>query len=336
MNEELTPLPVEASAEPVLKSERALPPKITKKDFERHAATRRNKILFWAKTGLFLLLSSFLVSFTAYALIAPNEFTIGGITGIAILLNAKFGWAQSILLFCFNLPLVVLSFFFVKKKFAILTTANIGLQTIWLLVLERALPTFEIKFGTGGEKIFAAIAAGICIGLAIWLAFKIGGSTGGADILAVMIQRKLAAGSIAWMLFAINCFIIGSSVFVFQGDTPAATLLPIMMSAFEAYIEGKTNDALTNGFQSAIEFRIITDKPEEMSHALMHELSRGVTAQPATGMYTKENHTMLLCVVSRRQVATLRRIMKETDPDSFAVMSAVSQVLGLGFYQSEM
>ncbi len=336
MNEELSTLPLEASAEPAPTQKRALPPKITKKDFERHAALRRNKILFWVKTGLFLLLSSFLVSFTAYALIAPNEFTIGGITGIAILLNAKFGWAQSLLVFAFNLPLVVLSFFFVKKKFAILTTANIGLQTVWLLVLELALPTFEIKFGNNGEKIFAAIAAGICIGLAIWLAFKIGGSTGGADILAVMIQRKLAAGSIAWMLFAINCFIIGSSVFVFQGETPAATLLPIMMSAFEAYVEGKTNDALTNGFQSAIEFRIITDKPEEMSHALMHELSRGVTAQPATGMYTKENHTMLLCVVSRRQVATLRRIMKETDPDSFAVMSAVSQVLGLGFYQSEL
>ncbi|MBQ8322493.1 MAG: YitT family protein [Clostridia bacterium] len=318
--------------------EQTLPPKITKKDFERNAASRRSKILYWTKAVFFLLLSSFLVSFTSYALIAPNEFTIGGITGIAILLNVATAGKiqQSVIVFAFNLPLVVLSFFFVKKKFALLTAANIGLQTLWLLLLENALPTFEIKFGTSGEKIFAAIAAGICIGVAICLAFKIGGSTGGADILAVMIQRKFAAGSIAWMLFVINCVIICCSVFVFRGDTPAATLLPIMMSAFESYVESKTNDALTNGFQSAIEFRIITDKPEEMARALMKELSRGVTAQPAKGMYTKENRTMLLCVVSRRQVATLRRIMKETDPDSFAVMSAVSQVLGLGFYTSEM
>ena len=318
--------------------QQALPPKITKKDFEKNAALRKNKILYWGKTVLFLLLSSFLLSFTAYALITPNEFTIGGISGIAILLNSATDGRvkQSVILFLFNLPLVVLSFFFVKKKFAILTAAHIALQTLWLMLLEGKLPDFEIKFGTNGEKIFAAIAAGICIGLAIWLAFKIGGSTGGADILAVMIQRKVAAGSIAWLLFAINCIVIGASVFVFQGDTPAATLLPIMMSAFEAYIEGKTNDALTNGFQSAIEFRIITNKPEEMSHALMKELSRGVTAQPATGMYTKADYTMLLCVVSRRQVATLKRIMKEIDPDSFAVMSSVSQVLGLGFYQNDM
>ena len=109
-----------------------------------------------------------------------------------------------------------------------------------------------------------------------------------------------------------------------------------MLSAFESYIESKTNESLTNGFQSAREFRIITDKPDEMAQALMRELSRGVTAVPATGMYTKLTHTMLICVVNRRQVATLRRIMKKVDPDSFAVMSNVSQVLGLGFYTEEL
>ena len=74
---------------------------------------------------------------------------------------------------------------------------------------------------------------------------------------------------------------------------------------------------------------------EEMSPALMHELSRGVPALPAKGMYSKEMHSMLLCVVSRRQVPVLRKIMKQVDPDSFAVMSKVSQVLGLGFYSDD-
>ena len=73
-----------------------------------------------------------------------------------------------------------------------------------------------------------------------------------------------------------------------------------------------------------------------MANALMRSLSRGVTAIPATGMYTKITHSMLVCVVSKRQVVTLRRIMKAVDPDSFAVMSAVSQVLGLGFYVNEL
>lgn len=326
-----------------------LPPKITKESLNKLEGTKKQRVMRWIKSILFTVISSLLISIAAYALIAPNNFTIGGITGIAILVNVATSGRipQSIVLFSINLPLIVLSFFFVKKRFAILSALNIGLQSLWLLLVEKIFQSsIEITF-PGGEtaKIFAAIAAGICIGTAIVLAFKAGGSTGGADILAVMIQKKIPAGSIAWILFGINCFVIGASIFVFkpanmdqltQAELLGARLLPIALSAFEAYIESKTNESLTNGFQSAIEFRIITDKPTEMATALMTELSRGVTAIPATGMYTKISHTMLLCVISRRQVPIVQRIMKSIDPDAFAVTSKVSQVLGLGFYRSEL
>lgn len=320
----------------------ALPKKITKEDLRKEATTRRGKIFYWTKTVVLLLISSLLISFAAYSLIMPNNFTIGGASGIAILLDVSFGIPQYIIVFAINIPLVLFSFFFVKKKFALLTAAHILLQTLWLALIEILFPDFQIVFGEGGEKIFAAIAGGLCIGVAIALAFKIGGSTGGADVLAVVIQRKFNAGSVARVIFFINCIIIGSSVFVFYKLNPdgsinyGATLLPIMMSVFEAYIESKANESITSGFHSAIEFRIITDKPEEISLALMKELGRGVTAVPATGMYTKINRTMLLCVVSRRQVTALQRIVKQIDPDSFAVTSKVSQVLGLGFYSGEL
>ena len=318
------------------------PPKITKENINPDAKTPKGKIMLWVKSILFTLLSSLLVSCAAYALIAPNDFTIGGIAGISILLDIAFGVPQWCITFGLNLPLVVLSFFFVKKRFAILTTINILSQSLWLFLLEEFFPTFEIVF-PGGEasKLFAALAAGLCLGTGIALAFKTGGSTGGADILAVMIQKKIGANSIAWILFTINCIVIGSSVFVLDKYNPdgtlalGATLLPVVLSAFEAYIDSRTNEMLTNGLHSGVEFRIITDKPEEMAVALMKELSRGVTAMPAKGMYTKETHTMIVCVISRRQVATLKRIMKQVDPDSFAVMTKVSQVLGLGFYREE-
>lgn len=320
-----------------------LPKKITRADLAPKT-DKNSQIKYWMRAILHIMISSLLVSFAAYSLIVPNEFTIGGAGGIAILVNVASGGKipQSIVSFSINLPLVVLAFFFVKRRFAVLTALNIAGQTLWLLLFEQVFPDFRITF-PGGEasKIFAAVAAGVCFGIAIPLAFKVGGSTGGADILAVLIQKKLAAGSIAWLLFIINCTIIGSSVFVFYELDESgnilygATLLPIIMATFEAYIESKTNETITNGFQSAIEFRIITDKPEEMATAMMKELSRGVTAIPATGMYTKIAHTMLLCVISRRQVAALKRIMKTVDPDSFAVTSKVSQVLGLGFFANE-
>ena len=318
----------------------ALPKKITKEDIQAENNTTRGKTVYLAKIVLFLLISSFLVSFAAYSLITPNQFTIGGISGIAILINmATHGIVpQWVILVGINLPLVVCSFFFVKKKFAILTTANIGLQTIWLALLEEVFPTFQIAFGGDGEKIFAAIGAGLCIGTAIALALKIGGSTGGVDILAVMIQRKVSASSIARVILIISTIIILSSLFVFYDKEAslAHNVLPIMMAVFEVYVESNINEAITNGFHSAIEFRIITRQPEEMSIALMRELRRGVTSLPATGMYTKENYAMLVCVVHRRQVGALQRIIKSVDPDSFAVMSGVSQVMGLGFYRSEL
>lgn len=316
-----------------------LPKKITKADLQAESNSKRGKTLYVIKTILFLLASSFLISFAAYSLISPNHFTIGGASGIAILVNSKIkAIPQSVILFGINLPLVVCSFFFVKKKFAILSASNIILQTAWLILLEKAFPNFQLTFENGGEKIFAAIAGGLCIGTATALALKIGGSTGGADIVAVMIQRKVSASSIARYILAINSVIILSSLFVFYDPQKelAYNVLPIMMSIFEVYVESNVNESITNGFHSAIEFRIITSKPEEMSFALMHELSRGVTALPATGMYTKEQYSMLLCVVNRRQVSALQRIIKSVDPDSFAVMSGVSQVIGLGFHRPEL
>lgn len=315
----------------------ALPEKITKEHFIKNENSTHSKILYVIKTALCLIFSSFMISFAAHCLIEPNEFTIGGAAGIAIMISYATHGAipQSLVSFCINCPLVILSFFFVKRKFAILSTINILLQIVWLVLLETLNAPLIIF--TESSRIFAALAGGVCIGVAIALAFKVGGSSGGADIIAVILQKKVQSSSIAWMIFFVNAVVIGASFFVYNETEVdlAIRLLPIFMSVFESYIESKINDSITNGFQSAIEFRIITKKPEELSLAIMHELSRGVTGITATGMYTKEERPMLVCVIGKRQVGALRRIMKEIDPDSFAVMSNVSQVLGLGFFSSE-
>ena len=209
---------------------------------------------------------------------------------------------------------------------------NVVMQTVWLTIMEHLnMPQLIFE-----EKIFAALAGGIGIGAAIAFAFKLGGSTGGMDIVAVMVQKKFPAPSIAWMIFILNCIVIATSFFVYKVDGDVtASVLPLIMAACEQYVESKVNDAITNGFHSAIEFRVITDKPEEMALTIISKLGRGVTSIPATGMYTRETHSMLVCVINRRQIATFRKILKDVDPDSFAVMSGVSQVLGLGFFSGE-
>ena len=316
-------------------AEFSLPKKITKTEIQEE--TIRHKAAYNIKTALFILASSLLVGFASHCLIEPNEFTIGGIAGIAIMTSYATNQAvpQSLIVFCLNMPLLIVAYFFLKKRFTLLTISNILLQTLWLFIFEQTdFPV--IKFTDDGTRIFAAVGAGICIGSSVALALKAGGSTGGIDTLAVMVQKKISAGSIAQMIFWFNCVIIGASFFVFKKDGAdlAMSLLPVLLSLFESYIESKANDSITNGFQSAVEFRVITSKPEEMSFALMTNLSRGVTAVPAKGMYSKEGKSLLMCVISRRQINAFKRIIQQIDPDCFAVLANVSQVVGLGFYQS--
>ena len=314
-----------------------LPKKITKETLQPKDP-KKAVVSTVLKSTIYVIISAFLIALPVHCLIGEhNNFTIGGAAGLAaIIASITNGFIpKSVASFLINSPLLVIAFFFVKRKFAILSVSNILLQSLFLFLFEQ-LNVPLITFNESAT-IFAAIASGVCVGTAVALAFKIGGSTGGVDILAVIIQKKFPAPSIARMIFAVNAVIIGASFFVFyeSENSIAANLMPIMLALFEAYSESKTNDSITNGFQSAIEFRIITDKPEEMSLALMRELSRGVTSVPATGMYTHEQHAMLICVINRRQVTALQKIMKKIDPNAFAVMTNVSQVLGLGFFSSE-
>lgn len=310
-----------------------LPPKKTKESFLPEGS-KKEKTLYIFKTAILIVVSAFLLSFSSHCLIAPNDFVIGGISGIAIILeritNGKI--PQSVSVFSINLPLLIIAFFAVKKKFAILTFVHVLLQSAFFTLLEL-LNAPSLVFS---EKIFAALAGGIGVGTSIALAFKAGGSTGGADVIAVMVQKKFPAPSIAWMIFIVNCVIIASSFFVYRvpGDA-MKSILPLIMAACEQYVESKVNDSITNGFHSALEFRVITDKPDEMAFAIISKLGRGVTSMPATGMYTHETHSMLVCVINRRQIAAFRKILKDVDPDSFAVMSNVSQVLGLGFFSGD-
>lgn len=315
-------------------------------------------VIFIVKTAVLLLFSSLLVSFAAHCLIEPNEFTIGGVAGIAILISYATNGTipQSLLVFCINMPLLIGSYFFVKKRFAFLTIVNIALQSLWLVILEQTNansllqslwgsilenPNFPLiqlfQFVNANPRIFAAIGAGVCLGAAVAFALKAGGSTGGIDVLAILVQKKIPAGSIAKMIFLLNSIVIGTSFFVFrsEGENFFISLLPILLSLFEAYIESRANDSITNAFQSAVEFRVITSNPDEMAAALMRNLSRGVTVMPAKGMYSKEDKSLLMCVISRRQINAFKKVIKYVDPDSFAVLTNVSQVFGLGFYQSE-
>ena len=302
----------------------------------RNKVSKQDKNFDLLKSLALILASSVLIAVAVHCFINPNGFTIGGIAGLSVTLSYVTNGAlkPSVIVFCLNVPLLVVSYFFVKKKFAVLSLLNSILQSLWLAIFETTLFPV-VHFQDAGLKIFAALATGVCLGAAVALALKAGGSTGGLDVLAVMIQKRTSFSSIAQLIAILSSSVIILDFFVrLQPEQDLSiSLLPILLALAEIYFERKTNDTITNGYRSAIEFRVITDKPDCLASALMTELSRGVTAIPATGMFMKQEHTMLVCVVSRNQINAFKRIIKRVDPDSFAVLSNVSQVVGSGFYQ---
>ncbi len=176
-----------------------------------------------------------------------------------------------------------------------------------------------------GERTIAAIAGGVLGGVGSAIMLKLGGSRGGTDILAAIIQRRYSATNIAWFIFVLDGIVVLASVFVYPNP-----IVPIMLALIEIYVESKVTEVILQGFQSALKFEIVTKDPEGLSRDIMENLARGVTMLPAKGMYTGSDSALLICVVRKRQMTQFREILKRHE-GTFAYVSGANEVMGEGF-----
>ena len=151
---------------------------------------------------------------------------------------------------------------------------------------------------------------------------KLGGSRGGTDILAAIIQRRYSATNIAWFIFVLDGIVVLASVFVYPNP-----IVPIMLALIEIYVESKVTEVILQGFQSALKFEIVTKDPEGLSRDIMENLARGVTMLPAKGMYTGSDSALLICVVRKRQMTQFREILKRHE-GTFAYVSGANEEIG--------
>lgn len=276
------------------------------------------------RSGIFswtmIVVSGFLRAFAIHSFINPNNFAAGGVTGAATMLTYVTGWNSGIFLFGINIPLLIVGFIFISKMFAVKTAASLGLSSLLLWMFEA------VGFFTySEERILAAVAGGLVGGVGLALMFKAGGSSGGTDIIATMVHRKYKSAGVSWFIFAMDATVVLVSFFVYDYK-----LTPVLLSFIEMFFSAKACDLILSGFKSAIKFEVITTHPEEISQEIISTLGRGVTALPATGMYSHDGKTLLVCIVRRRQLAQFQRIIKKY-PETFAYISTTSEVMGLGF-----
>lgn len=261
-----------------------------------------------------------LVAFAIEYFYAPNNIAAGGVTGIAIILNAIMpNLSIGLITLVLNGVLFIVAFIFIDGSFGVKTIyASLGLSIIiWLIekFLSPAAITNDLMIAT----IFGALIS--AIGMA--LVFNENASTGGTDILAKILNVFFHL-DIGKSLLAVDFIITLVSVLVFGVNVALYSMLSIILL-------GIIVDRLIEGFNSCKSVFIISKNSYEISRYIIDTLERGCTFLNGVGAYTGKDINVLYAVISRNEFIKLKKIIKDIDPGAFITVGEVHEVLGEGF-----
>ena len=300
---------------------------------------KRRLVLDEIKEITIVVMATLLYSLTTYMFILPNEFAPSGLSGILAFVAyiAKDLNTGTFTLLFLNIPLLILAFFYLSKRFAFRTTISVFVLCGSLFLFGLFDKEGKLQFvgitqsgeSDFGKKLFCSIISGIFSGISIALTFRHCSCLGGVDILINCIQKKNPRANVSVLLFAFNAVIILASCFIFpKGDwiIPESAFFSIIY----VIVFSKVTEYVMNGIKKALKFEVVTEKPDELARELIEKLGHSVTVTNAKGMYANTQKYLLICVIRSNQVGDFEKILKKY-PDTFAFASSVSEVFGLFF-----
>lgn len=255
--------------------------------------------------------------------IFPNQFAPAGLNGICTIIQHVTGFSVGYMSLLINIPLAALVFFKVSKPLAIRSMVYVVAFSLGLLILDHVdLSRFAYATDTGTSAILGPLVGGIIYGTCYSRLLRASAYAGGTDFIAALIHKRRPEQSVIGLIFAMNVMVALLSYFVYDYK-----LEPVILCILYSFASTTVSErALRNG-RSAIRMEIVTDHPKALSDAIIHKLHHSATLIPAKGMYSGRETNVLICVVNRTQVASLSAIVSSF-PNTFAVMSQVSQVMG--------
>ena len=270
---------------------------------------------------LLITLGTALISLGTYFFRMPNNFTIGGVTGIAIVVSSFLpGISTGTLVFLFNMILLAVGFLFLSRRFGLSTVYSSTLMSVIIWVLERAVP---MEAPLTSEPLLELIFAVGLPALGSAILFNIGASSGGTDIIA-MLLKKYTSINIGAALMLADFLVAASACFVFGIQTGLFSILGLLMKSFLV-------DGVIESINQCKYMHIICTNPEPICDFIFHKLHRGATICNATGAYTHHQIYLVLSVVSRGQAVHLRRFVRSVEPHAFIMITNTSEIIGKGF-----
>lgn len=276
----------------------------------------KNKILDIIKIYAITTLGCAILAFSINYFFIGNKLAEGGVAGIALIIHYLTGFDLSYLYLILNIPLIIIGYKLIGRDFIAKTLYATFALTVFLKLFENLKGSME-------DILVASIFAGALSGLGIGIIFVAGGSSGGMDIVAKIIN-KYKGIPISKVILGIDFIILSFVAFIFGKNIFMYTLIALIVNS-------KMIDIIQEGLTSAKGVTIITNCPNEMKVRIMEEVGRGVTIISGRGGFTNKNLDILHCIVGKYQLVKVKNIVKEMDPNAFMTVSYVHEVIGEGF-----
>lgn len=272
-------------------------------------------------TYLFIIGIAVVTALSYELFIFPNKFAPAGLNGICTMIQYVFGISVGYLSLIINIPLAIWVWFSVSKPLALRSMVYVVTFSVSLVVLDH-VDLSAFAYSTASSAILGPLVGGIINGACYAQLIKASAYTGGTDFIAALIHKNHPEKSIFGLIFLMNALVALVSYFVYDYK-----MEPVILCILYSFASSTLSERVTKSGRSAVRCEIITDRPQELSDAIIDRLRHSATLIPARGMYSGKETNVLICVINKTQVAALSTIIRSF-PNTFAVFSQVNEVMG--------
>ena len=290
------------------------------KNNESYKKEKEGIIMVWlhVKKSIFVLVGAILNAISMNFFLIPANVYAGGFAGLAQLLSGVLGEFAStgVLLFILNIPVTILGWLKVGKSFTFYSFVSVSLMSLFL----ELIPVTEFSDDILLNAVFGGVIGAVGVGLTL----KVGASTGGMDIVAMVLSR-MKDKPVGTYYFTLNAIIIITAGYLYGWEKALYTLVTL-------YVSTRVIDTIHTRHQK-LTAMIVTKKATELKNAIHEKLVRGITMVPAKGAFSNEPRDLMIIVVTRYELFDLERIIKTVDPQAF---TNIVQTTGIfGFFRKE-
>ena len=276
----------------------------------------------------FFLVGSILFALSVDLFTAPSQIVQGGVTGIATMLHSLFALPIGTVALLLNIPLFIWGALAAGKKF-VFKTIIASILTSIMIDLCAPLSVYFTQQDIHQDMMLSSLYGGILAGLGLGLIYIRGATTGGSDLAASLLARKMPHVSFGRFVLLIDFIIAGTSAIVYRNFANA------MYSVIVIFLASKTIDMVvygTGGGNGKFLF-IISRESERITKAIQTEVGRGVTLLKGRGGYTGKETDIIMCAVRRQELYRIRTIVRQIDEKSFVISGEAAEVWGQGFLE---